>query len=281
MALVPMVVEQTPRGERAFDIFSRLLRERIIFLPTFIEDDLANLVIAQMLFLEAEDPDKDIYLYINSPGGSVTAGMAIYDTMQYVKPAISTICMGQAASMGALLLAAGARGKRFALPHARIMIHQPLGGVQGQATDIDIQAKEILRVRAELNGILVHHTGQRMEKIEKDTDRDFFMTAEQAKDYGIVDSVISTKPTTRPVTEEAALAAVVTSKGAAVSLLNVDPQASLFICHAGCIHYADSYRRAAVYVDKILKGPSLLTFRWSSRRSSELMINLMTAKALD
>jgi ATP-dependent Clp protease protease subunit len=233
MALVPMVVEQTPRGERAFDIFSRLLRERIIFLPTFIEDDLANLVIAQMLFLEAEDPDKDIYLYINSPGGSVTAGMAIYDTMQYVKPAISTICMGQAASMGALLLAAGARGKRFALPHARIMIHQPLGGVQGQATDIDIQAKEILRVRAELNGILVHHTGQRMEKIEKDTDRDFFMTAEQAKDYGIVDSVISTKPTTRPVTEEAALAAVVTSKGAAVSLLNVDPQASLFICHAG------------------------------------------------
>jgi len=211
LALVPMVVEQTPRGERAFDIFSRLLRERIIFLPTLIEDDLANLVIAQMLFLEAEDPDKDIYLYINSPGGSVTAGMAIYDTMQYVKPAISTICMGQAASMGALLLAAGARGKRFALPHARILIHQPLGGVQGSATD----------------------TGQRMEKIEKDTDRDFFMTAEQATDYGIVDAVISTKPTTRPVTEEAALAAVVTSKGAAVSLLNVDPQASLFICHAG------------------------------------------------
>jgi ATP-dependent Clp protease protease subunit len=233
MALVPMVVEQTPRGERAFDIFSRLLRERIIFLPTFIEDDLANLVIAQMLFLEAEDPDKDIYLYINSPGGSVTAGMAIYDTMQYVKPAISTICMGQAASMGALLLAAGARGKRFALPHARIMIHQPLGGVQGQATDIDIQAKEILRMRAELNRILVHHTGQRMEKIEKDTDRDFFMTAEQAKDYRIVDAVLSTKPTTRPVTEEAALTAVVTSKGTAVSLLNVDPPASLFICHAG------------------------------------------------
>ncbi|PYN83446.1 MAG: ATP-dependent Clp endopeptidase proteolytic subunit ClpP [Candidatus Rokuibacteriota bacterium] len=213
LALVPMVVEQTPRGERAFDIFSRLLRERIIFLPTFIEDDLANLVIAQMLFLEAEDPDKDIHLYINSPGGSVTAGMAIYDTMQYVKPAISTICMGQAASMGALLLAAGARGKRFALPHARIMIHQPLGGVQGQATDIDIQAKEILRMRAELNGILVHRTGQRIEKIEKDTDRDFFMTAEQAKDYRIVDSVIATKPTTRPVTEEAALTAVVTSKG--------------------------------------------------------------------
>jgi ATP-dependent Clp protease, protease subunit len=198
MALVPIVVEQTPRGERAFDIFSRLLRERIIFLPTFVEDELANLVIAQMLFLEAEDPDKDIYLYINSPGGSVSAGMAIYDTMQYVKPAISTICMGQAASMGALLLAAGAKGKRFALPHARIMIHQPLGGVQGQATDIDIQAKEILRMREELNRILVHHTGQRMEKIEKDTDRDFFMTAEQAKDYRIVDAVISTKPTTRP-----------------------------------------------------------------------------------
>ena len=156
-----------PRGERAFDIFSRLLKERIIFLPTFIEDELANLVIAQMLFLEAEDPDKDIYLYINSPGGSVTAGMAIYDTMQYVKPAISTICMGQAASMGALLLTAGAKGKRFALPHARIMIHQPLGGVQGQATDIDIQAKEILRMREELNRILVHHTGQSMDKIQR------------------------------------------------------------------------------------------------------------------
>jgi len=198
MGLVPMVVEQTPRGERAFDIFSRLLKERIIFLPTFIEDDLANLVIAQMLYLEADDPDKDINLYINSPGGSVTAGMAIYDTMQYVKPAISTICMGQAASMGALLLCAGARGRRFALPHARIMIHQPLGGVQGQATDIDIQAKEILRMREELNRILVHHTGQSMDKIQRDTDRDFFMTAEQAKDYKIVDEVISSKPTTRP-----------------------------------------------------------------------------------
>jgi len=160
MGLVPMVVEQTPRGERAFDIFSRLLKARIIFLPTDIEDEIANLVIAQMLFLEAEDPDKDINLYINSPGGSVTAGMAIYDTMQYVKPAISTICMGQAASLGALLLAAGAKGKRFALPHARIMLHQPLGGVQGQATDIDIQAKEILRMREELNRILAHHTGQ-------------------------------------------------------------------------------------------------------------------------
>jgi ATP-dependent Clp protease protease subunit len=160
MALIPMVVEQTARGERAFDIFSRLLKERIIFLPTYIEDEFANLVIAQMLFLEAEDPDKDIHLYINSPGGSVTAGMAIYDTMLYVKPAISTICMGQAASMAALLLAAGTKGKRFALPHARILIHQPLGGVQGQATDIDIQAREILRMREELNRILMHHTGQ-------------------------------------------------------------------------------------------------------------------------
>jgi ATP-dependent Clp protease protease subunit len=185
-----MVVEQTPRGERAYDIFSRLLKERIIFLPSYIEDDMANLVIAQLLFLEAEDPDKDVYLYINSPGGSVTAGMAIYDTMQYIKPAVSTICMGQAASMGALLLCAGARGKRFALPHSRIMIHQPLAGVQGQATDIDIQAREILRIRDELNRILVHHTGQALERIARDTDRDFFMTAEQAKEYGIVDDVI-------------------------------------------------------------------------------------------
>ena len=203
MALVPIVVEQTPRGERAFDIFSRLLKERIIFLPTYIEDELANLVIAQMLFLEAEDPDKDLFLYINSPGGSVTAGMAIYDTMQYVKPHISTICMGQAASMGALLLAAGTKGKRFALPHARIMIHQPLGGVQGQATDIDIQAKEILRVRDELNRIFVHHTGQTLEQIQRDTDRDFFMTPEQARAYGIVDEVISSKPTPRAVAETA------------------------------------------------------------------------------
>ena len=190
MALVPMVVEQTPRGERAYDIFSRLLKERIIFLPSYIEDDMANLVIAQLLFLEAEDPDKDVYVYINSPGGSVTAGMAIYDTMQYIKPAVSTICMGQAASMGALLLCAGARGKRFALPHSRIMIHQPLAGVQGQATDIDIQAREILRIRDELNRILLHHTGQSLDRISKDTDRDFFMTAEQAKEYGIVDEVI-------------------------------------------------------------------------------------------
>ncbi|HEY7138526.1 MAG TPA: ATP-dependent Clp endopeptidase proteolytic subunit ClpP [Methylomirabilota bacterium] len=190
MALVPMVVEQTPRGERAYDIFSRLLKERIIFLPSYIEDDMANLVIAQMLFLEAEDPEKDVYLYVNSPGGSVTAGMAIYDTMQYVKPAVSTICMGQAASMGALLLCAGAKGKRFALPHSRIMIHQPLAGVQGQATDIDIQAREILRIRDELNRILMTHTGQPVERVSKDTDRDFFMTAEQAKEYGIVDQVI-------------------------------------------------------------------------------------------
>jgi len=188
--LIPMVVEQTPRGERAFDIFSRLLKERIIFLPTFIEDELANLVIAQMLYLEADDPDKDISLYINSPGGSVTAGMAIYDTMQYVKPAISTICMGQAASMGALLLCAGAKGKRFALPHARIMIHQPLGGVQGQATDIDIQAKEILRMREELNRILVHHTGQLVKRIQDDTERDYIMSADQGKEYGIIDDVI-------------------------------------------------------------------------------------------
>ncbi|MEK6666121.1 MAG: ATP-dependent Clp endopeptidase proteolytic subunit ClpP [candidate division NC10 bacterium] len=201
--MVPIVIEQTPRGERAFDIFSRLLKERIIFLPTYIEDELANLVIAQMLFLEAEDPDKDIFLYINSPGGSVTAGMAIYDTMQYVKPTISTICMGQAASMGALLLTAGTKGKRFALPHARIMIHQPLGGVQGQATDIDIQAKEILRVRDELNLIFVHHTGQSLERIQRDTDRDFFMTPEQARAYGLVDEVISSKPTPRAVAEAA------------------------------------------------------------------------------
>jgi len=201
MALIPMVVEQTARGERAFDIFSRLLKERIIFLPTHIEDEIANLVIAQMLFLEAEDPDKDMHLYINSPGGSVTAGMAIYDTMLYVKPAISTICMGQAASMAALLLAAGAKGKRFALPHARILIHQPLGGVQGQATDIDIQAREILRMREELNRILVHHTGQSMEKIQRDTDRDFFMTAEQAKDYRIVDEVITSRPIMRALPE--------------------------------------------------------------------------------
>jgi ATP-dependent Clp protease protease subunit len=200
-----MVVEQTPRGERAFDIYSRLLKERIIFLPTYIEDDMANLVIAQLLFLEAEDADKDVYLYVNSPGGSVTAGLAIYDTMQYVKPAVATICMGQAASMGALLLCAGAKGKRFALPHSRIMIHQPLGGVQGQATDIDIQAREILRIRDELNRILVEHTGQPVERIRHDSDRDFFMTAEQAKEYGIVDHVIASHvPMLRPAQVAAA-----------------------------------------------------------------------------
>jgi ATP-dependent Clp protease, protease subunit len=218
MALIPMVVELTARGERAFDIFSRLLKERIIFLPTYLEDEFANLVIAQMLFLEAEDPDKDIHLYINSPGGSVTAGMAIYDTMLYVKPAISTICMGQAASMSALLLAAGTKGKRFALPHARILIHQPLGGVQGQATDIDIQAREVLRMREELNRILVHHTGQSLEKIQRDTDRDFFMTAAQAKEYRIVDEVISSQPPMRADPDGA-----VTARRAEVLLLQQEP----------------------------------------------------------
>jgi len=190
MNLVPIVVEQTARGERAYDIFSRLLRDRIIFIGSPIDDVDANLVIAQLLFLEAEDPDKDINLYVNCPGGSVTAGLAIYDTIQFVKPSVCTICMGQAASMGALLLAAGTKGKRSALPHARIMIHQPLGGVQGQAVDIDIQAREILRMREELNKILVKHTHQPLEKIETDTDRDFFMSAEQAKEYGIIDDVI-------------------------------------------------------------------------------------------
>lgn len=190
MTLIPIVIEQTGRGERAYDIYSRLLKDRIIFLGTAMDDDTANLIIAQMLFLESEDPDKDIYLYINSPGGIVSAGLAVYDTMQYIKPAVSTICTGQAASMGALLLAGGAPGKRFALPHSRILIHQPLGGVQGQATDIDIQAKEILRVREELSQILARHTGQPIEKIRKDTDRDFFMTGEQAKEYGIIDAVI-------------------------------------------------------------------------------------------
>ena len=193
MALVPMVIEQTPRGERAFDIFSRLLKERIIFLPTFIEDELANLVIAQMLFLEAEDPDKDIYLYINSPGGSVTAGMAIYDTMQFVKNDIMTICIGQAASMAAVLLAAGTAKKRFALPNSRILIHQPHimgGGISGQATDIDIHAREILRMREIMNNIMAKHTGQKLERVEKDVERDFIMNAQQSKDYGIVDDII-------------------------------------------------------------------------------------------
>jgi ATP-dependent Clp protease, protease subunit len=189
--LVPIVVEQTSRGERSYDIYSRLLRERIIFLGTGIDDTIANLVIAQLLFLESEEPDKDINFYINSPGGIVTSGLAIYDTMQYIKPDIQTICIGQAASMGALLLAAGTEGKRYALPHARILIHQPLGGFQGQATDIEIHAKEILRMRAELNQILMRHTGQPLEKIEHDTERDYFMGGEEAATYGIVDQVIS------------------------------------------------------------------------------------------
>jgi ATP-dependent Clp protease, protease subunit len=194
MSFIPMVVEQTGRGERAYDIYSRLLKDRIVFLGTVVNDDVANLVTAQFLFLESEDPERDIYFYINSPGGSVTAGLAIYDTMEYVKPQISTVCVGQAASMGALLLAAGAKGKRYALPHARIMIHQPLGGFQGQATDVDIQAREILRMREELNNILAKHTGQSLKKIEKDTDRDFFMGGKQAQEYGLVDDVIANRP---------------------------------------------------------------------------------------
>ena len=190
MPLIPMVIEQTSKGERAYDIYSRLLKDRIIFLGTPINDDVANLMIAQMLFLESEDPDKDINFYVNSPGGSVTSGMAIYDTMQYIKPDIATVCIGQASSMGAVLLAAGASGKRYSLPNARIMIHQPLGGSQGQASDIAIQAKEILRIRDKLNQIIVEHTGQPFEKIEKDTDRDFFMSGQEAKDYGLIDTVM-------------------------------------------------------------------------------------------
>ncbi len=191
MNLVPMVVEQSSRGERAYDIFSRLLKERVIFLVGPVEDHMANLVVAQILFLESENPDKDIHLYINSPGGSVSAGLSIYDTMQFVKPDISTMCLGQAASMGALLLAGGTKGKRYALPHARIMIHQPLGGFQGQATDIDIHAREILRTRDRLNEILVKHTGQSMDKIQADTDRDFFMSSEEGVEYGLIDEVMS------------------------------------------------------------------------------------------
>ncbi len=190
MTLVPIVVEQTGRGERAYDIYSRLLKDRIIFLGTQIDDNVANLIIAQLLFLESEDPEKDIFVYINSPGGLVSAGLAIYDTMQYVRPNVSTICMGQAASMGALLLAGGSKGKRYALPHSRILIHQPLGGAQGQATDIDIQAREILRLRKELTKILSKHTGQSMDRIHRDTERDFFMTGEEAREYGIIDEVI-------------------------------------------------------------------------------------------
>lgn len=193
LGLVPMVVETTGRGERAFDIYSRLLKERVVFIVGQIEDNMANLIVAQLLFLESENPDKDIHLYINSPGGVVTAGMAIYDTMQFIKPEVSTVCMGQAASMGAVLLAAGEKGKRYALPNARMMIHQPLGGFQGQATDIDIHAKEILRTREKLNQILADHTGQSMKHIQKDTERDNFMSADEAAKYGLVDSVISNR----------------------------------------------------------------------------------------
>ncbi len=191
--LVPIVVEQTNRGERAYDIYSRLLKDRIIFIGGSIDDYMSNLAIAQLLFLEAEDPEKDIHLYINSPGGIITAGMAIYDTMQYIRPDVSTICLGQAASMGAFLLAAGAKGKRYALPYARIMIHQPFGGIQGQATEVEIHAKEILRARSILNDLLSKHTAQPVEKIRLDTERDFFMSAQQAKDYGVVDEVITVR----------------------------------------------------------------------------------------
>ena len=194
MSLIPIVIERDGRGERAYDIYSRLLKDRIIFLGTSIDDDVANLVIAQMLFLESEDPDKDVHLYINSPGGIVTSGLAIYDTMQYIRPKISTICMGQAASIAALLLAAGDQGKRYALPHSRILIHQPMGGFQGQATDVEIQAKEILRLREELNRILSKHTSQTLEKIQVDTERDFYMAGSQAKEYGIIDEVVVQRP---------------------------------------------------------------------------------------
>jgi len=191
--LIPMVVEQTSRGERSYDIYSRLLKERVIFLVGGVEDHMANLIVAQLLYLESENPDKDIHLYINSPGGVVTSGMSIYDTMQFIKPDVSTLCIGQAASMGAVLLAGGAAGKRFILPHSRVMIHQPLGGFQGQASDIDIHAREILKIRSELNRVLAHHTGQDLETIEKDTDRDNFMDAETAKAYGLVDEVLDTR----------------------------------------------------------------------------------------
>ncbi|MBI4237929.1 MAG: ATP-dependent Clp endopeptidase proteolytic subunit ClpP [Deltaproteobacteria bacterium] len=198
--LIPMVVEQTGRGERAYDIYSRLLKDRIVFLGSQVNDEVANLIIAQLLFLESEDPDKDIFLYINSPGGVVTAGLAIYDTMQYIRCAVSTICVGQAASMGAVLLAAGTKGKRYALPHSRVMIHQPLGGFQGQATEIEIHAKEILRIRERLNQILVLHSAQKMEKIAHDTERDFFMSGEEAKVYGIVDAVVEKRTPFAPET---------------------------------------------------------------------------------
>ena len=191
--LVPMVIEQTARGERSYDIYSRLLKERVIFLVGQVEDYMANLVVAQLLFLESENPDKDIHLYINSPGGSVTAGMAIYDTMQFIKPDVSTMCIGQAASMGSLLLTGGAAGKRYCLPHSRVMIHQPLGGFQGQASDFDIHAREILTIREKLNKILAHHTGQSMKKIQADTDRDNFLSAEESVDYGLIDKVLSSR----------------------------------------------------------------------------------------
>ena len=193
MPLIPMVIEQSSRGERAYDIYSRLLKDRIIFLGTAMNDEIANLIIAQLLFLESEDPDKDINFYINSPGGLVTAGLAVYDTMQYIKPDITTVCIGQAASMGALLLTAGTKGKRYSLPNARILIHQPMGGFQGQASDIEIQAKEILRMKDTLNQILVGHTGKALEQIQKDTDRDFFMSGGEAKEYGIIDHVITNR----------------------------------------------------------------------------------------
>ena len=191
--LVPMVVEQTPRGERSYDIYSRLLKERVIFIVGQVEDHMANLVVAQLLFLESENPDKDISVYINSPGGSVTAGLAIYDTMQFIKPDISTLCIGQAASMGAVLLAAGTKGKRYSLPHARVMIHQPLGGYQGQASDIDIHAKEIMKIRQQLNQMLADHTGQSIDTIDKDTERDNFMGANEAAEYGLIDEVLGTR----------------------------------------------------------------------------------------
>lgn len=201
MTLIPMVIEQTSKGERAYDIYSRLLKDRIVFLGTPVSDEIANLLIAQLLFLESEDPDKDINFYINSPGGSVTAGLAVYDTMQYIKPDIATVCIGQASSMGALLLAAGAHNKRYCLPNSRILIHQPLGGVQGQAADIKIQAEEIIRLRARLNDILAYHTGQDLARIEKDTDRDFFMSGNEAAEYGIVDNVITNRNDLENITD--------------------------------------------------------------------------------
>ncbi|MBL8476279.1 ATP-dependent Clp endopeptidase proteolytic subunit ClpP [Methyloversatilis sp.] len=193
LGLVPMVIEQSGRGERAYDIYSRLLRERVIFLVGPVNDSTANVIVAQLLFLESENPDKDIFFYINSPGGSVTAGLSIYDTMQFIKPAVSTLCIGQAASMGAFLLSAGEKGKRFCLPNSRVMIHQPMGGFQGQASDIEIHAREILTLRSKLNAIMAHHTGQPIETIERDTDRDNFLSAEQARDYGIIDKVLTTR----------------------------------------------------------------------------------------